>query len=246
MKGATPTRGRGHGQPGQAPHQDRPTWRPPECGNRPTSEIGDPISDLEVRELGFEPVGWRGWRPLTEVLAERLAVATARRRYADPIPFRIPGDAECSVCGEAAEASTVGTPSCSATCTAVLLTRLLETEIDALYTRGDGSGGTSPVRPPAPSKPKLRPISPDVFSVDRALERLGDCIGVLERHGHRIRGRMVFCPFHPNSRTPAMSVYERNGRSRVHCHSCDWSGDAIDLEAALSGEDLATTIRRWS
>ena len=43
-----------------------------------------------------------------------------------------------------------------------------------------------------------------------------------------------------------MSVYERDGKSRVHCHSCDWSGDALDLEAALAGEDLETTIRRWS
>jgi hypothetical protein len=43
-----------------------------------------------------------------------------------------------------------------------------------------------------------------------------------------------------------MSLYERHGRSRAHCFPCDFDGDALDLEAALSGEDLATTIRRWS
>jgi hypothetical protein len=219
--------------------------KPTEVG--PQEPSADRLSDEQVRALGFEPTR-RGWRPLTAEVDQRIDEAMSRigpGSNTDPIPFRIPGTAECAVCGEDAEASTCGTPTCSWVCVSVLMEQLLPKIADHLYTRGDGSGGTAAIRPPAPPKPKLRPIHGGRPSVERALERLGDCSTVLERHGHRLRGRMVFCPFHENSRTRAMSVYERSGKSRAHCHSCDFDGDAIDLEAAISGEDVVTTIKRW-
>lgn len=208
------------------------------------------LTDAEIRELGFDPTP-RGWRPLSPEVDRALRAADERRTdrslsFIHEPPFRIPGDAACIVCGEDAEASTVGTPTCSWICTALLSVQVLDELADALYTRADGSGGTRAVRPPPPPKPSLRPIPDGRPSVARALERIGSCEAVLERHGHRVRGRMAFCPLHENHRTPAMSLYERDGRSRAHCFGCDWSGDALDLEAGLSGEDLKATIARWS
>jgi hypothetical protein len=98
---------------------------------------------------------------------------------------------------------------------------------------------------PEPPKPRRRRILEGVASVERARERLGTCADVLERHGHHVRGRMGWCPFHQNHRSPALSLFERDGTSRFRCHACDAHGDALDLEAQLAGEDLATTIRRW-
>jgi hypothetical protein len=228
-------------------------WPEPEGGYKPIEQIGDPLTDDEVRDLGFDIVGWHGWRPQSQELVDRLNAVDARRTdrtlsFVD-VPFRIPGTAECTVCDETAEASTCGTPTCSWICTAVLMEQLLPAIADSLHTRGDGSGGCDAVQPITPTRSRewLSVVPRGSFSVETALERLVDCCSVLERHGARMRGaKMAYCPFHPNDRTPAMSLYERGGKSRVHCHSCDWSGDALDLEAALAGEDLKTTIRRWS
>jgi hypothetical protein len=118
---------------------------------------------------------------------------------------------------------------------------------DELYTRADGSGGRPPRRPiTPPHRTKRRSVVlRGSISVDRALQRLGECRTVLERHGVDVRwGRTAQCPFHDDQH-PSMSLYERNGRSRAHCFPCDFDGDALDLEAALAGEDLTTTIRRW-
>ena len=117
------------------------------------------------------------------------------------VPFRIPGTAECTVCGETAEASTCGTPTCSWVCTAVLMEQLLPTIAESLYTRGDGSR-VGAIPSGRSRRSRLRNGSPSflrLVPVETALERLGDCTAVLERHGHRLRGRMVFCPFHENS-----------------------------------------------
>jgi hypothetical protein len=81
-------------------------------------------------------------------------------------------------------------------------------------------------------------------SIERARERVGTPAAVLARHGLRVRGRMAFCPFHANDRTPALSLYTgRDGRGRWKCHGCQASGDALDLEALLSGRPLADVIR---
>ena len=79
---------------------------------------------------------------------------------------------------------------------------------------------------------------PGRISIERALSNLGSPKDVLLAHGVRVRGRTFFCPFHDNTRTPAGSLYERAGKQRWHCHGCELDGDALDLEAALSGRTL--------
>jgi CHC2 zinc finger len=233
----------GPDEPNSQP-QHPTSWPAPSGGFKPASEIGDPIDDGQVRELGFEPLR-RGWRPLTTRLADVIEASVGcigPGATRDPVPFRIPGTAECVVCGEHAPASTVGTPTCSPICVAVASEAVVP---GGHITRGDGSGGTPPARPPAPPKPNVRPIPPGRQSVERALERLGSVRDVLERHGVDVRwGRTARCPLHDDEH-PSMSLYERRGRSRAHCFPCGWDGDAIDLEAAIAGEDVLTTIRRW-
>lgn len=77
-----------------------------------------------------------------------------------------------------------------------------------------------------------------------ALERIGTPGAVLARHGVRVRGRMAFCPFHPNERTPALSLYTgRDGRLRWKCHACEAGGDALDLESMLTGRSVGHLIQ---
>jgi hypothetical protein len=146
------------------------------------------------------------------------------------------------VCGDPAEPSAVGTPTCSAVCTGVLADRVLPKVADALVTRADGSGGTpSAITPERPRFRRLPVRREGRASVEVALERLGSPIAVLERHGRAVRGRMAFCVWHPNTRTPAMAAYQDG----AFCFSCGGRGDAIDLEAALAGESITDVIRRW-
>jgi DNA primase len=54
---------------------------------------------------------------------------------------------------------------------------------------------------------------------------------------------MARCPLHED-RTPSLSLYQgRDGRARWHCHGCGVGGDALDLEAALSGQRVEDVIR---
>jgi CHC2 zinc finger len=146
----------------------------------------------------------------------------------------------CIVCGDEAEPSAVGTPTCSGTCTGQLADQVLPEIADMLHAH------PLPGVEPTP-RPKARRSlgGGGASNLGRAREDVGDVRAVLERHGVTIRGKVALCPVHAE-RTPSMSLYERGGKSRAHCHGCGWNGDALDLEAALAGEDLATTIRRWS
>ena len=161
---------------------------------------------------------------------------------AKPIPPRpIPGPSQpCVVCGESSEPSAVGTPTCSAECTGTLADRILPRAADTLAAGSD----------PASLKPKARrrrppPVRDGPASVERAAERLGDCRSVLERHGHRVPGRMARCPLH-DDRIPSLSLFSgTDGKSLWRCHACDRGGDAIDLEVALSGQAVADVIGWW-
>jgi hypothetical protein len=202
-----------------------------------------PSSDAYLFDTPDGPflITTNGWRPATAEGVARLA-AIASRSYPRPgRPVAIPGTPEpCVVCGRDAEPSAVGTPTCSMECVGCLADQVLPLIADQLQERG--SPQATPPPKPRPPRPALRE---GVASVERALERIGDCRRVFERHRVHVRGRMALCPFH-DERTPSLSIFTtRTGRSRVHCHGCGWSGDAIDLEAALGGEDLVTTIRRW-
>jgi hypothetical protein len=78
--------------------------------------------------------------------------------------------------------------------------------------------------------------------LERARERLGTPADVLARHGVTVRRRMAVCPLHED-RTPSLSLYRgKDGRERWKCHGCDRGGDALDLEAALSGRDVRDLI----
>jgi hypothetical protein len=83
--------------------------------------------------------------------------------------------------------------------------------------------------------------------IEAALERLGSPADVLARHGIRVRSRMAPCPVHDGGyKTPCLSLYRgRDGKERWKCHSCDAGGDALDLEAALSGSDVKDLIHEY-
>jgi DNA primase len=82
--------------------------------------------------------------------------------------------------------------------------------------------------------------------VRRALDQLGGPVDVLIRHGIEFQGHMALCPFHYD-REPSLSVFTgADGKERYRCHGCGVRGDALDLEAALSGLSLREAIRRWA
>jgi DNA primase len=53
---------------------------------------------------------------------------------------------------------------------------------------------------------------------------------------------MALCPFHANTVTPALSIYQKGGRWRYRCHSCGAAGDAIEWVAARDGITMADTL----
>jgi len=206
-----------------------------------------PMSRAEIAGLGFEPTR-RGWRPLTEDRDCAMRDADERRTHTvttDIKPFAVTGNAvPCVVCGAPAEPSTVGTPTCSEICVALVAHNLLPGLAGDLLTCPDGSGGSNPVRPPKPPRLAPRPIPQGSASVERARERLGACTAVLERHSVTVRGRKALCPFHED-REPSLSLYERDGRSRFRCHGCGVHGDALDLEALLTDSAVVDVVRAW-
>lgn len=54
------------------------SWPEPEGGWKDINDIGDLLTDDEIRELGFEPTR-RGWRPLRKLLDDD-EIAEIRRR----------------------------------------------------------------------------------------------------------------------------------------------------------------------
>lgn len=71
--------------------------------------------------------------------------------------------------------------------------------------------------------------------VDRVKRELGAMRDLLARHGYQLRGRSVRCPSPDHAdRHPSASVYDaRDGGERVHCFSCNFDGDVIDVARAL-------------
>jgi hypothetical protein len=73
--------------------------------------------------------------------------------------------------------------------------------------------------------------------VEKARERLGGPAEVLARHGIRVRRNKALCPFHPD-KNPSLSLY----KNKWKCFGCGEGGDAIDLEALLSGRTVNEVI----
>jgi hypothetical protein len=93
---------------------------------------------------------------------------------------------------------------------------------------------------------------------DDVRQRVGTCADVLRRHGveHRLsrsstptapRGT-ARCPFHPDGHRPrswSLALHAKDGVSRWKCFGCGEGGDALDLEARLSGaRDVVEWLRR--
>ena len=58
-----------------------------------------------------------------------------------------------------------------------------------------------------------------------------DLPAILARAGIEVRNGKAFCPFHDNTNTPAMTVFQVGGRWRFDCKSCGAKGDAIGFLA---------------
>jgi hypothetical protein len=71
--------------------------------------------------------------------------------------------------------------------------------------------------------------------VERAKRELGSMRDLLANHGHQVRGQNVRCPSPDHAdRHPSASVYDaRDGGERVHCFSCNFDGDVIDVARSL-------------
>jgi hypothetical protein len=82
--------------------------------------------------------------------------------------------------------------------------------------------------------------NPTAFaSVGAAKAALGSMRGLLERYGHRLRGRTLRCPApHHEDRHPSATLYTAfDGDERVHCHSCGFDEDVLGV-ARLLGEHI--------
>lgn len=82
----------------------------------------------------------------------------------------------------------------------------------------------------------------NTISFDRIAEEQ-DLPSMLRSEGIEIRNGKALCPFHDNTQTPALSVYQVGGRWRFRCHSCDAKGDAITWRAMRKGIKVAEAAR---
>lgn len=70
-----------------------------------------------------------------------------------------------------------------------------------------------------------------------------DLPAMLAAEGIDVRRGMALCPFHDNTRTPALSIYRHEGRWRFKCHGCDAKGDALDWVRLRDNVDAITAAR---
>ncbi|MFZ2656852.1 MAG: CHC2 zinc finger domain-containing protein, partial [Victivallales bacterium] len=70
-----------------------------------------------------------------------------------------------------------------------------------------------------------------------------DCIDILSRYGiHAKQGINISCPLGKHEdKNPSFNLYA--GGEKFKCFSCGASGDALDLEAAMSGQGLKEVIQ---
>lgn len=69
------------------------------------------------------------------------------------------------------------------------------------------------------------------------------CADVLALHGITYGGGEIPCPLGTHQdRKPSFGLYDKNRKFK--CHSCDETGDCIELEMQLSGTDFGTALRR--
>jgi len=200
-------------------------------------------SVYDLRPGDLSPQDWETLRAHAAARgATREELARLVAKPGPPQPISGPSQ-ECVVCGGPSEPSAGGTATCSTECTGQLADDFLPAVADELIAIGREPKTTKPSPNPRGRRPP--PTKEGRASVKRARERLGSCGDVLERHGHRVRGRMARCPLH-DDRTPSLSLFMgEDGESCWFCHACTRGGDVIDLESALSGQALGDLIRWW-
>jgi CHC2 zinc finger len=81
------------------------------------------------------------------------------------------------------------------------------------------------------------------FQDSIALQRIrefaaADFVRLFDECGGRRRGRGLFCPFHPNHRTPAASIYG----ARFHCFACGLDLDAIGFLERVRGQNFREVL----
>jgi hypothetical protein len=80
--------------------------------------------------------------------------------------------------------------------------------------------------------------------VERAHERLGDVLEVLEDEGCIVRRMGLRCPFHQDSE-PSAGIYHGSNGLRFHCFVCEFDFDAIGLKAEFEGISEREVIARY-
>lgn len=78
-------------------------------------------------------------------------------------------------------------------------------------------------------------------------QALSDPAIVAERLGLKPHGRgtytLVFCPVHAEKNEPSCSLRRKDGTIGVRCFGCGWTGDVLNLVAAVEGLDPAREFR---
>ncbi|HWE39301.1 MAG TPA: CHC2 zinc finger domain-containing protein [Isosphaeraceae bacterium] len=77
-----------------------------------------------------------------------------------------------------------------------------------------------------------------------AVAAAADLPALMRAEGIEVRHGRAFCPFHENTRTPAMSIYHDGQRWRFKCHGCGAKGDAVSWRAMRDDSTPATAASK--
>lgn len=66
---------------------------------------------------------------------------------------------------------------------------------------------------------------------------------VLLEHGIQPRNGQIHCPSHDDKNPSCSIVHAEDPEGFAFCHSCQWSGDAVGLKAALEDRSAADVLR---
>ncbi len=101
--------------------------------------------------------------------------------------------------------------------------------LEATGTTGEAEAPTAPGPSPGYIATNQPPPRREPIDFARIAAQV-DLPALLMADGVEVKRGMALCPFHTNIRTPAFSVYEKDGRWRFKCHGagCEVAGDALE------------------
>lgn len=70
------------------------------------------------------------------------------------------------------------------------------------------------------------------------VQKLCSALGLLKGAKHQARGLLVLCPWHAEKHASCSVTPGEDGTVRVHCFTCQFSGDALDLIARVRELDV--------